>query len=40
MALALVPREHSVRMENSAVAKTAPAVHQQKLATLVVMDLP
>ena len=38
MVLAPVPREHSVRMENSAVVKTAPAVHQQKLAKLAVMD--
>ena len=38
MVLAPVPREHSVQMENSAVVKTAPAVHQQKLAKLAVMD--
>ena len=38
MALALVPREHSVRMENSAVAKIARLAHQHKLAKLAVMD--
>ena len=38
MVLAPVPREHSARMENSAVVKTAPAVHQLQLVKLAVMD--